>query len=251
HNYHDTYKSLPAVYWLSVTDPNFTVAGPNVAILPFLEQENLQEQYDFRVKFDAPPNDQLKDDMPQVYQCPSAPESGEPTDAGWQTSDYFYIRNAMDWANHRSLMNSGRYMRFRDATDGLSNSIMQYESAGQANWWIHDTKMEMEWDGCISSTNNPSSMRAWSGHYPGGWFYPADFQLDLNDPVGTCPTINWFVGSQVLNVTNGFNAPYSFHPGGIQLGLGDGSVRFVSETTSVEVLSALSSCDGAEIVGDF
>jgi type II secretory pathway pseudopilin PulG len=37
HNYHDTYGSLPGNYWQAVTDPNFTVAGPNVSLLPFLE----------------------------------------------------------------------------------------------------------------------------------------------------------------------------------------------------------------------
>jgi len=250
HNYHDTYNRLPANFWRNVWDPDFTTAGPNVAILPFLEQGNLQERYDFNVKFDAAPNDQLKDKMPLVFQCPSTPGSGEPHSTGWQTSDYVYIRNAMDWANHRALMESEQYMRFRDATDGLSNSIMQYESAGRANWWVHGKKMTIGWDECIGGTGF-ETMKAWSGHYPAGWFYPAVFELDSNNPTGSCPTPGWFVGSQVLNVTNGFVAPYSFHPGGIQLGLGDGSVRFISENTSVDVLSALSSCNGGEVIDEF
>ena len=170
---------------------------------------------------------------------------------GWQTSDYVYIRNAMDWANHRSLMESDQYMQFRDATDGLSNSIMQYESAGRASWWVRNTRMSMDWDACIGGSATIDAMKSWSGHYPAGWFYPADFQFDPSNPSGACPTISWFVGSQVLNVTNGFVAPYSFHEGGIQLGMGDGSVRFVSENTSLEVLSALSSCNGGEVVGEF
>lgn len=252
HNYHDTYKSLPANYWQAVTDPTFTVAGANVSLLPFIEQDNLQDRYDFNVKFDRPPNDQLKETMPPTFACPSAPGAGEPNaTTGWQASDYVYIRNAMNWSNHRSLMESDRYMRFQEATDGLSNSILQYESAGRASWWVHNKKMSMDWDACIGGSTWIDDMTAWSGHYSAGWFYPADFQLDSNDPTGSCPTINWYVGSHVLNVTNGFVAPYSFHAGGIQLGLGDGSVRFVSETTSIEVLSALSSCDGGEVVGDF
>jgi len=41
---------------------------------------------------------------------------------------------------------------------------------------------------------------------------------------------------------------YSFHPGGIHVSMADGSVRFVSETVDVEVLSALSSINGGEVV---
>jgi hypothetical protein len=198
----------------------------------------------------VPPNDQLNDQMPAVFQCPSTPGAGQLSSTGWQTSDYVYIRNAMDWANHTSLMESDRYTKFRDALDGLSSSLMVYESAGRADWWVHNTRMAIDWDACIGGSGI-GAMKAWSGHYPAGWLYPAVFQLDSSDPSGTCPTISWFVGSDVINVTNGFVAPYSFHPGGIQVGMGDGSVQFLPETTSVDVLSALSSCDGGEVTGEF
>lgn len=63
------------------------------------------------------------------------------------------------------------------------------------------------------------------------------------------PDIVWFVGSSVINVSNWYGSPYSFHPGGINAGMGDGSVRFIKKQVSVEMLYALTSRDGGEVVG--
>lgn len=251
HNYHDVYNRLPTAS-IAADQPGFNVAGPNIAILPYLEQANLHEQYDFNVKYNVPPNDQLKDDMPIVFQCPSTPSAGQPTQrTGYQTSDYSYIRSAMDWANHRCLMQDDAYMRFRDATDGLSNTIMQYESAGRADWYVHKTKMAVEWDYYSGSPAWGEESEAWSSHFSAGWFFPAQIVPDPSDPSGTFPSVSWFVGSNVINNSNWYGSPYSFHTGGTQIGMGDGSVRFLSENASLEVLSALSSCNGGEVVGEF
>jgi prepilin-type N-terminal cleavage/methylation domain-containing protein len=251
HNYHDVYNRLPTVSWRA-NDADFTVAGANVSILPFLEQANTQNQYDFNLKYNHPDNADLARSMPDTFMCPSTPEAGEPTGrTGFQTSDFTYIRSAMDWANHRSLMQADQYMRFRDATDGLSNSIMQYESAGRANWYVDNMRMAVEWDYYTGSPAWGDELEAWTGHYPGGWFFPAHLVPDAADPTGVYPTASWFVGSRVINVSNWYAAPYSFHEGGVQLWMGDGSVRFLSENASLEVLSALSSCNGGEVTGEF
>jgi len=44
---------------------------------------------------------------------------------------------------------------------------------------------------------------------------------------------------------------YSYHPGGVQVLLGDGSVRFISETIAGTVFASLISRDGGETVGTF
>jgi len=43
----------------------------------------------------------------------------------------------------------------------------------------------------------------------------------------------------------------SYHPGGVNLGLADGSVRFVSENMDPVVFQALGSRDGCERIGEF
>ncbi len=42
----------------------------------------------------------------------------------------------------------------------------------------------------------------------------------------------------------------SYHPGGVNVGLGDGSVRFVRTGIPGEVWRALGSVDGGEVIGD-
>jgi hypothetical protein len=39
--------------------------------------------------------------------------------------------------------------------------------------------------------------------------------------------------------TEGSSQPYSFHPGGLQVLVGDGAVKFLDENIAIEVLSAL------------
>jgi prepilin-type processing-associated H-X9-DG protein len=44
---------------------------------------------------------------------------------------------------------------------------------------------------------------------------------------------------------------WSYHPGGAQFLLGDGSVRFISENASLATLRALASINGGEVVGEY
>ena len=44
---------------------------------------------------------------------------------------------------------------------------------------------------------------------------------------------------------------YSYHPGGANFGLSDGSVRFISETIDPRTYRSLSTINGGEIVGQY
>ncbi|WP_444542279.1 DUF1559 family PulG-like putative transporter [Bremerella cremea] len=52
--------------------------------------------------------------------------------------------------------------------------------------------------------------------------------------------------NRMINVCNQ-QGLYSFHPAGAMIGLGDGSVRFLSETTDIEMLVAMHSRAGGEV----
>jgi prepilin-type processing-associated H-X9-DG protein len=43
----------------------------------------------------------------------------------------------------------------------------------------------------------------------------------------------------------------SYHPGGVNVMLADGSVRFVAETVDLATWRSLSTCDGGEVVGQY
>ncbi|MFH5804454.1 DUF1559 domain-containing protein [Alienimonas sp. DA493] len=247
HNYHDVHGSLPPGWadWYGVyASPPVQAAHANVALLPFLDEPNVEKAYDYDVAWDHPNNGDLASLMPTVYACPSTPGAGQPGPDGFQTSDYAFVRSASDWYAHEgrehAMFEINHFKTFRDVKDGLTNTIMQYESAGRTQSWVHgeQTAAPAWWDG---------SHRAWTACFNASWFYPAKFALDPN---GGEPTVTWFVGSEIIN-THNWTSPYSFHEGGINVSLGDGSVRFLSENVSVDAINGLTSINGGEVVDEF
>jgi len=247
HNYHDTHNSLPPAWidWHGWWAPPLHAAHANVAILPYLDGGNGEELYDHNVRWDHANNQDLATVMPNVYQCPSTPGAGETEpNSGFQTSDYNYIRSDTGWitdpAPAKSMFEMNEFRKFRDVTDGMTNTIMLYESAGRANSWVlgQQTAAPAWFNG---------DYRAWTGNFNSQWLYTASFTLD---PAGGEPTVNWFAGSEIIN-THNWGAAYSFHTGGMHVSLADGSVRFLSENIDIDLLSGLTSINGREVGGEF
>ena len=247
HNYHDTHNRLPPAWadWDGLWATPVQSAHANVAILSYLEAGTVENLYDYNVRWDHPNNQDLALRMPVTYQCPSTPGAGTPEpNSGFQTSDYTYIRSDTGWVTdagpNRSMFEQNQFRKFRDVIDGLTNTIMQYESAGRSQLYVHGT-----------TTTSPSwwtaEYRAWTGHFDSSWMYPFEVSID---PGGGEPLTTWFVGSDIINVAN-WGSPYSFHEGGIHVSLADGSVRFISENIDINTLSGLTSIDGNEVVGEF
>lgn len=118
--------------------------------------------------------------------------------------------------------------RFRDVSDGLSNTLMLGEAthaASALNGWYH-------WNGvqatCVGPINRPAVCPAGiSQPRVQGWI--------------TC-RLDW-------PNNQGF---HSQHTGGATFSMGDGSIRFVSETIDLALYRNLSTCGGGEVVaGDF
>ncbi|RUL83184.1 DUF1559 domain-containing protein [Tautonia sociabilis] len=239
HAYHDAVGCLPGY---RVTG----AAAPYASILPFLEQEPLGSAYNFDHPWDSASNTTVTSVPLNVYTCPSNPVAGERPASGFGTSDYTVIRSATNWADHKAMYEGGEYARFAAVRDGLSNTCMQYESAGRAHWFLLGVSdpASPPWD-YYGSAPWGTVVESWAGIGNGGWWFPVSVRLD---PSRGTPDITWFAGSSVINVGNWYGAPYSFHPGGVNLGMADGSVRFLKEHTSLEVLSALSSRDGGEVI---
>lgn len=64
-------------------------------------------------------------------------------------------------------------------------------------------------------------------------------------PIGGPPACPWTENNCGL-----FDEIFSFHPGGAQVLLGDGSVRFLSENLNARVLRSLITPKGGEVVGE-
>jgi prepilin-type processing-associated H-X9-DG protein len=68
HNYRERYGSFPPAFIADATGR--PIHSWRVLILPFLEQEALYDQYDFREPWDGPNNTKLIGKMPQFFACP-------------------------------------------------------------------------------------------------------------------------------------------------------------------------------------
>jgi prepilin-type N-terminal cleavage/methylation domain-containing protein/prepilin-type processing-associated H-X9-DG protein len=102
----------------------------------------------------------------------------------------------------------------RNVTDGLSRTLLVYESSGSPAQYS-----DGQLDNWVNSVEGFWIGTEWPNMYPFG-----------------------------VNVTNG-SGIFSFHPGGANALLCDGSAYFLSEDTSHEVLNALATRDGAEATG--
>ncbi|MDG2224042.1 MAG: DUF1559 domain-containing protein [Rubripirellula sp.] len=130
HNYHSVYKELPQ----NITSEDGTpLLSWRVAILPFIEEMNLYREFKLDEPWDSPHNIKLMDRMPAPLKHP-----GIPTAAGTTV----YQRPA-----GKNFMPANGKLRFRDVTDGLSNTIMVVESLGQgAVQWTKPSDIQLDID---------------------------------------------------------------------------------------------------------
>ena len=271
HNYHDTYKRLPAPYSLNRLDmlgsplpgpPGDTAHAWGTALLPFMEQQPLYDQFDLNVPFFSPFGPYTYDNQTPcqetvpVFQCPSTafgPEINdflEPTFMiPWKAarSDYCSTNGIIgSWASAYYTPAAGTpllsrdgvlnqpnvWSAFRDVLDGTSNTITIIERAGSNNIWR---------DGKLFQGGGPGTGTAggsWADILNGEFW----FQGSLYDGSGS-------TGPCLINCTNeDTRGAYSFHPGGVQCLLTDASVQFISETTDTVVVARLVARQDGEVV---
>ena len=122
HNYHDVYKGFPAAY---IADENGKpLHSWRVALLPYLEQQHLYEQYNFNEPWDSPNNLQVAQQMPEVFRCPDAPSA-----PGSNLTNYVVIVGDPSQKPIQSLFLPNHWTNFSEITDGTSNTIMVVETS--------------------------------------------------------------------------------------------------------------------------
>jgi prepilin-type processing-associated H-X9-DG protein len=174
----------------------------------------------------VPPNKQQANDRYQVVRSDYDALAGIqvlpdplPSHANMHSVD-FVRWGIWGWAIFETKTTAGsrllnyRRGRFSDVTDGLSNTIAIVERAGKPLDLLN---------GELNITSgNPNA------DYPGqvGWSASNTFVWSINaDGVG-------------VNESNS-RGIYSFHPGGANVAIADGSVRFLSDSTDFDTLVSL------------
>jgi prepilin-type N-terminal cleavage/methylation domain-containing protein len=256
HLYHDAFRVFPPGNLGSNTSvvnpaPRLTWA---LHLYPFIEQKAIYDTYDFGKEYYDPENASTEEKaaarVVSTMLCPTDPGARVRKWSPWQNNVMRYCArgnyaaffgNISNGATrtgasgHLPAMFGYRPVRLAEVLDGASNTMALGEN-------VRDRKMEGGYRGSYFSD------------YPGGaWILtrntpnspiadmlttlmcgPSDNQPRINQPCAG-------VGDSDLAV-----ASRSYHPGGVQVVMGDGSARFVSETIGLRVWQTAGSIAGGE-----
>lgn len=198
--------------------------GWRAQLLPYLEQHALYGQLDFeRSALDARHREPLSTVL-QVFQCQATPDFGRAcllADRAMGATDYqaaeFFNAHACLWATSDTLPDeqvSGwlrrSAARTRDAADGASNTVLFFEQAGLPRLFTFFGELSDEGFALL----------------PGAWSMAGGCSLRSSLDAGN------------INVENMLGV-FSFHAGGANVVLADGSVRFLSDGMKGSALQAL------------
>jgi hypothetical protein len=114
HNYHDTYKAFPS--HASYDKQGRPLLSWRVQILPFIEHQNLYQEFHLDEAWDSPHNKKLIARMPVVYRSPLAK-------AGPGKTTYLVV------VGKDTMFPPGdKGVQVRDVTDGLSQTLLIVEA---------------------------------------------------------------------------------------------------------------------------
>jgi len=160
-------------------------------------------------------------------------------DASVSSSKTFQLKTSSELAALGGLDPFVGGAKISQVTDGTSNSILMYEDVG---------RNEMM-DGSGGPPNNyldpidNKGRRHWRWAEPDNASGASKTINNNNNPKDGPPTCPWTAHDCGPN-----NEMFSFHPGGANALFGDGSVRFLSELTSLRMVYALSTREGGEVL---
>lgn len=139
HNFHSAYRKIPASAGRkegSTGVPSGKETYPfswRVALLPFLEQQELFEQYRFDEPWDSEHNLTLVPKMPEVYRSPfgdTLPGDGEDGGGESESGQTHY----MGFAGELSALGRSVGNPFSAFRDGTSNTLLVVESQASVPW---------------------------------------------------------------------------------------------------------------------
>ena len=136
-NYHDVHKRFPAAF---VADENGKpMHSWRVAILPYMEQAWLFDQYDFNEPWDSPNNMRVAKQMPDTFRCPSSAES-----SNTNLTNYVVVIGDATKFPADSVFAGNRWTRMADIKDGTANTIAVVETSTPVPWTQPDADLKFE-----------------------------------------------------------------------------------------------------------
>ena len=267
HNYHDIMKMFP-----SPGDGKTSAAGQGsqwaysaqAKLLPFLEDKALQSLIDFKQPLTQgsggsqtinPKQQPAARFVVIPFLCPS--------DGGVT----IFNANSAKWAGNNYMLNSGTGQPFaftksldgivwyganirqQQITDGLSKTIMWSEAirgndaTTESSQPIDRARQHISFggQGDVNDSICQSPTR-WAGSRGSAWIWGREFNTAFN----TYETPNSNTPDCARSGA-GFYAARSFHNGGVNVGMCDGSVTFVTDDVDLSLWRAISTRGGGEM----
>lgn len=262
HNYHDTFNVLPPGYvsrGVSTSDAAAVETGPNFAwgtmILPNIDQSPLYQQLNLNLNATDPVNLPLAQQFLTVFACPSDPgqETFVANDGSTEYElakanyvgvyGYGSITMSPGQPNPAGMFYRNSSVRFRDVTDGLSNTMLVGERKAQHRFPATSTAVQADstWYAAIPGVLRPAGMSMMSDEGPAS--------LVLGHVGQTM--MGGMVMHHTPNNTNHIVNFSSSHVGGIQFLMADGSVHFLSENIDYNTFRWLGQKSDGQIIGEF
>jgi prepilin-type N-terminal cleavage/methylation domain-containing protein/prepilin-type processing-associated H-X9-DG protein len=284
HNFQSTVGGFPA--------NRITVQGNLVpwtnGILPYMEQDNLQHNYNYAKPWNDPANYLGSQTKLKIMRCPSSPgpdfDTVHPIAPGvlGAVTDYYAITGVQnDNGNYQGNqflrpLTGGTYTAkdprldgvFKKETltpvsqigDGTSNTLMVSECVGRPNIYSMGKVVGQSApadDSGIWTDPNSISFRLDGASPPGsirldtGGINTTPYALPTSNLLpGAGPTDNKAFGTCPMNCTN-YAEVYSTHSGGANFLFADGSVHFLSQGIDIKAMMALATANGGEVVPNY
>ncbi len=233
HNYESSRQKFP----VGSVESNFVSVFATV--LPFIEQRNLHEQYDFSLFYTDPQNAALSQQALPIFLCPSmviprrvpeplGSEVGGPGSylANEGTRAHMIRCDGMFGIDWPTFGYGNPPLAFRDILDGSSNTL----AIGETTYGAKD----LLWRSTIPQIGGTvrHGYARWVVGYPRGISMGTTL-FPLNRP---------------SRLTMGGYS--SEHPGGLNFLRMDGSTQYVADTLDPVVLNAMSTRAGQEVIND-
>ena len=282
HNYHDVYLMFPvgatgapgATFGIDIS------IGPFASILPFIDGGNLKGLYNDEITWESQsPN--VARTVVQPYLCPSntgndvivTPPLALAYNVGDEAGANAYAVSKgpqTGWcfgpgaSNQQGMFGINVRTRFRDVTDGSSNTICAGEVAYGGAW-----RVALVGDPNVAL---PRGATPGQGQTGSGWISPQPAPEGLKGAIGLGATTgsnmastSWvvnknpvvecvYVSTNLNDCTSAGDSTQGFrseHTGGTQFLLSDGSARLVSENIDQGIYNALGTRSGGEVIGEF
>ena len=268
HNYHDVHNSFP----LNAGDSLYGYSA-QAQLLPYYEAANLHSLINFDLSAQVglpwrpvmnPAVRPVASQTLNVLLCPS--ESGNPlyTDTNgdqWAGSNYLLNGGSGNGVNYCSRKNDGLFWRgsrtrFRDITDGTSNTVFMAEALfgdrGPDTTVLQDPQRQLKrvsgGPPCLPTGDAMLNMPAsrFEGRRAGAWILSTGYHSLVHaffTPNADLPDMTHH--GEIVS------GPRSQHIGGAQVSLCDGSVRFVSDSIDLMLFRRTFARNDGEVIGEW